>query len=186
MSEMIKDRVLADSARVYGLNYCTLRYPDTVGGNPALRSSPASARPVHFLDAAVQAAIGRRDAVRFASKGFDTPDGSAVREMVHVEDVAAAHLAALRKGLAETAWHATLNCGLGRGFSAHEVIGAVERVTNLKVPRRERPPQPGEPASLVYETGQIRDQLGWEPAHTALEDLARDVYRWKMIQLRAA
>ena len=184
-SLVLKERVLAVCARVYGLNYCTLRYPETVGGNPALRSSPASAGPLHFLGTVVQAVIGKRDAVR-TGRSFATPDGSPIREMVHVEDVAAAHVAALCKAMAEPAWHATLNCGMGTGFSALEVIEAVERVTNLKVPRRERARLRHEPASLIYDTGQARAELAWAPTHTELEALVRDVYRWKMVQLRAA
>ena len=185
MSELMKERILVDTADGFGLSYCVLRHPFTVGGDPRLHGGRLYGQGT-VIEAAVAAAIGKRDIVRIAVTDGATPDGTALREFITVDDVASAHVAALRTMLSRPQWRGVFNCGSGQGFSELEVAGAVERVTNLKVRRAERTPMAGEALARVLDSSAFRNATGWRPAHCDLDDLVRIVYYGVASQLRVA
>lgn len=185
MSELMKERILADTGDGFGLSYCVLRHPYTAGGDPRLHGARLYGQGT-FIEAAIATAIGKRDLVRIAVTDGATIDGSALREFIAVDDIALAHVAALRTMLTHPLWRGVFNCGIGRGFSEMEVVNAVERVTNLTVRRAERTPTAGEPLARVLDSSAFRNATGWRPVHDNLDDLVRMVYLGVSSQLRVA
>src|SRR5690606_8217395 len=128
-SKLMTERMLADSAAAHPLNYCALRYFNVAGADPQGRSGQSTAGATHLIKVAVEAALGKRDHVSVYGTDYDTPDGTGVRDYIHVSDLAAAHVLALEALIGEPRRSLTMNCGYGRGFSVFEVLDAVDRVT---------------------------------------------------------
>src|SRR3546814_356005 len=141
-SKLMTERMLADTAAAHPMNFCALRYFNVAGADPKGRSGQSTAGATHLIKVAVEAAIGKRGHVSVYGTDYDTPDGTGVRDYIHVSDLAAAHINALEKLIADPGTSHTLNCGYGRGFSVLEVLDAVDRVTNLKLDRRLEPRRP--------------------------------------------
>ena len=135
-SKLMTERMLKDAAAAHPLNYCALRYFNVAGADPQGRSGQSTAGATHLIKVAVEAAIGKRAGVDVFGTDFETPDGTGVRDYIHVSDLAAAHVHALARLLADPARSLTMNCGYGRGYSVLEVLDAVDRVTNQKIERR--------------------------------------------------
>jgi UDP-glucose 4-epimerase len=133
----------------------------------------------HLIKIAVEAASGKRDAVAVYGTDFPTRDGTGVRDYIHVSDLAAAHVAALDRLVAEPKVSHTLNCGYGRGFSVLEVLDAVDRVTNLSIERRLEGRRAGDPAELVADNAAILSTLDWKPARDDLDGIVRDALAWE-------
>lgn len=184
-SEWMKERIFVDSADVFWVGYCILRYFDAVGGAAHYRRSGRAAQN-GLLTRTIQAAIGRRKPLRLPFHGFATRDGSPERDYVSVQDVAQAHVVAIEKLIADPGWRAELNCSTGRGVTISELVSVVERVTMLKVPSSSRDGLPDEMPSLVLDNSALRQQMGWAPEHTAFEALVREAYRVELNQQQAA
>jgi UDP-glucose 4-epimerase len=177
-SKLMSEWMLEDVAAAHPLRYVALRYFNVAGADPAGRIGQSTPEATHLVKVACEHVVGKRDAVSIFGADFDTPDGTGVRDYIHVEDLADAHLKALdylRAGGAAT----TLNCGYGRGFSVREVLAMVEKVAGRKLVVREEPRRAGDPPQLVAQAGRIRKVLGWEPRHQDLEGIVRTALAWE-------
>ncbi|MDR6127937.1 UDP-glucose 4-epimerase [Sphingomonas sp. SORGH_AS802] len=179
MSKLMTETMLADVAAAHPINYCALRYFNVAGADPAGRSGQSTAGATHLIKVAVEAATGKRDGVGVFGTDFPTPDGTGVRDYIHVTDLAAAHVAALAKLVAQPGESHVMNCGYGRGFSVNEVLDAVDRVTNLRIERRYEGRRAGDPAELVADNAKILATLNWRPAHDDLGGIIRDALAWE-------
>jgi UDP-glucose 4-epimerase len=178
-SKLMTERMLADAAAAHPLNYCALRYFNVAGADPAGRSGQSTRGATHLIKVAVEAATGKRDHVDVYGTDYDTPDGTGIRDYIHVTDLAEAHVMALARLVEQPAASHVLNCGYGRGFSVLEVLDAVDRVTNLKVERRLAPRRAGDPPSLVADNGRILATLPWRPRRDDLDRIVADALAWE-------
>ena len=179
MSKLMTEAMLADVSRAHPLNYCALRYFNVAGADPECRTGQSTAGATHLIKVAVEAALGKRDGVDVYGTDYATPDGTGVRDYIHVSDLAAAHVLALEALAAEPARSLTMNCGYGRGFSVLEVLDAVDRVTNRKIERRFAPRRAGDPDSLISDNSRIRATLPWIPRHADLDTIVRHALAWE-------
>jgi UDP-glucose 4-epimerase len=179
MSKLMTEAMLRDVAAAHPINYCALRYFNVAGADPQGRSGQSTVGATHLIKIAVEAATGKREAVSVFGTDFDTPDGTGVRDYIHVSDLAAAHVAALELLVAEPAKSHTLNAGYNRGFSVNEVLDAVDRVTNLTIQRRYEGRRAGDPAALVADNGAILAALPWRPQRDDLETIVKDALAWE-------
>jgi UDP-glucose 4-epimerase len=179
MSKLMTEIMLKDVAAAHPINYCALRYFNVAGADPKGRSGQSTVGATHLIKIAVEAAIGKRDAVGVYGTDFATRDGTGVRDYIHVSDLAAAHVAALELLIERPGESHTLNCGYGRGFSVLEVLDAVDRVTNLAIERRMEGRRAGDPAELVADNSAILATLPWRPERDDLEGIVRDALAWE-------
>ena len=187
MSKLMTEIMLADTAKAHSMNYCALRYFNVAGADPEARSGQSTAGATHLIKVAVEAALGKRDSVSVFGTDYDTPDGTGVRDYIHVSDLAAAHVLALEALMADPSRSLTMNCGYGRGFSVLEVLDAVDRVTNRKIDRVMRPRRAGDPDSLISDNGLIKATLPWRPQHDDLDTIVDHAIAWerKLTEIRA-
>ena len=158
--------------------YVVLRYFNVAGADPQARIGLATVGATHLLKIAVEAATGQRAKVDVFGTDYPTPDGSCVRDFIHVSDLAQAHRAALsylRDGGAST----TLNCGYGRGYSVLETIEAVRRVSGRNFAVQYAPRRPGDIMTLIADTSRIRSTLDWKPQYDDLETIATHALAWE-------
>lgn len=180
MSKLLSEAILADAAAAHGLSYGIVRWLDAAGADPDGRSGPSATSNHHMIAMALEVALGKRDHVTIAGIDLPTPDGSTVRDYVHVSDLADAHVAVLEGLLAEPARNLCVNCGYGRGFSTLEILDAVERVTNVRIERVHTAPAPHEPPVLVTDNRMILETLDWQPRFADLEEIVRSTYQWEL------
>jgi len=187
MSKLMTEAMLADVATAHALNYCALRYFNVAGADPHARTGQSTAGATHLIKVAVEAALGIRDHVSVFGSDYDTPDGTGVRDYIHVSDLAAAHVLALEALVSNPSRSLTMNCGYGRGFSVLEVLDAVDRVTNRKIERRMEGRRAGDPGSLISDNALIRKTLPWVPKFDDLELIVRHALEWerKLGEIRA-
>ncbi|MDR3466457.1 MAG: UDP-glucose 4-epimerase GalE [Xanthobacteraceae bacterium] len=177
-SKWVTEMMLRDIAAATPFTFVALRYFNVAGADPGGRTGQSTRAATHLVKAAVQAVLGIRAGLEIYGTDYPTPDGTCVRDYIHVTDLAAAHLAALdhlRAGGAS----ATLNCGYGHGYSVRQVVDAVKRVSGGDFPTADRPRRPGDPASIVADTRAIRQALAWVPAHDNLDAIVRDALAWE-------
>jgi UDP-glucose 4-epimerase len=179
MSKLMTEAMLKDVAAAHPMNYCALRYFNVAGADPQGRSGQSTVGATHLIKIAVEAATGKRDAVAVYGTDFDTPDGTGVRDYIHVSDLAAAHVAALDLLVERPGESHTMNCGYGRGFSVLEVLDAVDRVTNMKLERRMEGRRAGDPAALIADNSRILATLPWRPARDDLDTIVTDALAWE-------
>jgi UDP-glucose 4-epimerase len=178
-SKLMTELMLRDVAAAHDFSYCALRYFNVAGADPQGRTGQSTAGATHLIKVAVEAALGKREGVSVFGTDYDTPDGTGVRDYIHVSDLAAAHVLALENLLADPARSHTLNCGYGRGFSVLEVLDAVDRVTNLTIKRTLEPRRAGDPDSLISDNREIVARFGWQPKHADLEQIVTDALQWE-------
>ncbi|QUL37696.1 UDP-glucose 4-epimerase GalE [Erythrobacter sp. JK5] len=178
-SKLMTEQMLADTAAAHPLNYCALRYFNVAGADPRARSGQSTAGATHLIKVAVEAALGKRDHVSVFGTDYDTPDGTGVRDYIHVSDLAAAHVLALEALIAEPAVSLTMNCGYGRGFSVLDVLDAVDRVTNVRIERRFEARRAGDPAALISDPTRIRSTLPWQPQFADLDTIIGHALQWE-------
>ncbi|MBR2269688.1 UDP-glucose 4-epimerase GalE [Sphingobium sp.] len=188
MSKLMTEIMLADVAAAHPLNFCVLRYFNVAGADPQGRSGQSTAGATHLIKVAVEAALGKRSHVSVFGSDFDTPDGTGVRDYIHVSDLANAHVLALEGLIAAPEENYTLNCGYGRGFSVLEVLDAVDRVTNMTINRRIEGRRAGDPDSLISDNRKIMAQFPWQPKHANLEEIVNHALAWerKLTDIRGA
>jgi UDP-glucose 4-epimerase len=179
MSKLMTEIMLADTARAHSLNYCALRYFNVAGADPQARSGQSTAGATHLIKVAVEAALGKRSHVGVFGTDYDTPDGTGVRDYIHVSDLAAAHVLALEALIANPVRSLTMNCGYGRGFSVLEVLDAVDRVTNRQIVRHMEPRRPGDPGALVSDNRLIKATLPWQPRYADLDTIVTHALAWE-------
>ena len=178
-SKLMTEQMLRDVAHAHDFNYCALRYFNVAGADPSGRSGQATVGATHLIKIAAEAACGKRDSVSIFGNDFPTPDGTGVRDYIHVSDLASAHLHALDALVGEPETNHTLNCGYGRGFSVLEVIDCVERVSGIKLDRRVGPRRAGDPATLVADNSRLLSHFSWRPKYAELDVIVADALRWE-------
>ena len=179
MSKLMTEFMLGDVAAAHPLNFCALRYFNVAGADPEARTGQSTAGATHLIKVAVEAALGKRDAVAVFGTDYATPDGTGVRDYIHVSDLAAAHVLALEALIADTGRSLTMNCGYGRGFSVLEVLDAVDRVTNQKINRKLEPRRAGDPDSLISDNARIKATLPWLPKYADLDVIVAHALAWE-------
>ena len=178
-SKLMTEQMLADAAAAHPFNYGALRYFNVAGADPEGRSGQSTAGATHLIKVACEAATGKREAVSVFGTDYATPDGTGVRDYIHVSDLAAAHVLALEALIAEPERSFTMNCGYGRGFSVLEVLDAVDRVTNMRIERRMEARRAGDPGELVSDPSRIRATLPWEPRFADLDTIIAHALNWE-------
>jgi UDP-glucose 4-epimerase len=178
-SKLMTERMLADTAAAHPINYCALRYFNVAGADPRARAGQSTAGATHLLKVAVEAATGSRDSVTVFGTDYDTPDGTGVRDYIHVSDLAAAHLLALEALMAEPRRSLTMNCGYGRGFSVLEVLDAVDRATNRRIERVMAERRAGDAGSVVADPARIKATLPWRPELDSLDTIVAHALQWE-------
>ena len=176
-SKAMAERALYWAGRVHGLRSARLRYFNAAGADPAGRLGEDHRPESHLIPLVIDAALGRRPALEVYGDDYPTADGTCIRDYVHVTDLAAAHLLALRA--LETEPGVTWNLGCGAGHSVLAVIRAVERISGLTVPYRMAPRRAGDPPILVASSDRAR-AAGWSPRHEALDDIVRTAFAWRL------
>ena len=179
-SKMIAERILADIAGAAAQRFAILRYFNVAGADPQARIGEATPDNSHLVKLACETALGLRPAMRINGTDYPTPDGTCVRDYIHVVDLARAHLAALehlQRGGAST----VLNCGYGHGASVRAVLETVRRVTGINFPIEAGPRRPGDPAVLVAGYAKIRRVLDWQPQHDDLEFIVGTAWAWERV-----
>src|SRR3546814_587012 len=179
MSKLMTEYMLRDVAAAHPMNFCALRYFNVAGADPQGRIGQSTAGATHLIKVAVEAALGKREGVAVFGTDFDTPDGTGVRDYIHVTDLAAAHVFALEALMAEPGRSHLLNCGYGRGFSVLEVLDAVDRVTNMPIKRTLGPRRAGDPAALISDNRAILATFPWEPRYADLDLIVRHALAWE-------
>ncbi len=179
MSKLMTEAMLGDVAKAHPLNYCALRYFNVAGADPQARAGQSTTGATHLIKVAVEAALGKRGHVDVFGTDYDTPDGTGVRDYIHVSDLAAAHVLALGALIAEPTRSLTMNCGYGRGFSVLEVLDAVGRATGTAIERRLSPRRAGDPDTLISDNARIRATLPWVPQHADLDTIVTHALAWE-------
>ncbi|MFT8244462.1 UDP-glucose 4-epimerase GalE [Roseomonas sp. BN140053] len=177
-SKLASERMLGEAGAAHGLNTVVLRYFNVAGADPAGRAGQRTLRATHLLKVACEAALGRRNVVEVYGNDYPTPDGTGLRDYIHVSDLADAHVAALRH-LLSGGGSLTLNCGYGRGLSVREVLSAVERVTGSPLPVRYTARRAGDPPALIAQADRIKEVLGWKPVRQDLDGIIRSALAWE-------
>jgi UDP-glucose 4-epimerase len=177
-SKLMTEMILEDVAAATPLRFAALRYFNVAGADPHGRSGQSTPTATHLIKVAAQAALGQRDRVMIYGDDYPTPDGTGVRDYIHVSDLADAHLAALR-ALDVAAGNLVLNIGYGRGSSVIDVLDAVDRVARAKLVREVAARREGDPATLVADTTRTRGTLDWTPRFADLDTIVAHALAWE-------
>jgi UDP-glucose 4-epimerase len=177
-SKLMTEWILQDTARATDLRYAALRYFNVAGADPKGRAGQSTPRATHLIKVACQAVLGQRPCLEVFGTDFPTPDGSCLRDYIHVTDLARAHILALDH-LRRGGDSITLNCAYGRGFSVLEVVDAVKRVSGVDFEVRLAPRRAGDPASIVATGEKVRSVLDWTPVHDDLDTIIRHALAWE-------
>lgn len=179
MSKLMTEIMLKDVAAAHPINYCALRYFNVAGADPQARTGQSTAGATHLIKVAVEAALGKRESVGVFGTDFATPDGTGVRDYIHVSDLAHAHVLALEALIEAPGRSLTMNCGYGTGFSVLNVLDAVDRVTNMKINRIMSPRRAGDPDSLISDNSRIKATLPWVPQYADLDLIVAHAVAWE-------
>jgi UDP-glucose 4-epimerase len=178
-TKLMTEQMLADAARAHGLRYVALRYFNVSGADPQGRAGESIKKPSHLIKRAVQVAVGILPQLGIFGEDYPTPDGTCIRDYIHVTDLVDAHLLALHH-LAGGGGSLILNCGHGTGVSIREVVAAVERATGTTLPVRSEPRRPGDPPALIAAADRIRATLGWAPKYD-LDAMVASALAWEKL-----
>ena len=177
-SKLMTEWMLRDVHAAHGLQYVALRYFNVAGADPKGRTGQSTPRATHLIKVACQTALGQRGALEIFGTDYQTPDGTCLRDYIHVSDLAAAHvdaLAHLRRG----GESGVFNCGYGKGYSVREVVKAVERAAGAPLPVRYAPRREGDPAAIVAGAARVREVLGWQPRYDNLDLIVESALGWE-------
>jgi UDP-arabinose 4-epimerase len=176
-SKLMTERALSWLGRSHGLRHVALRYFNAAGADPDGEIGERHDPETHLIPLVLEAALGRQPAIEIYGTDYPTPDGTAIRDYIHVQDLADAHVRALDR-LLGGGDSIALNLGTGAGHSVREVIAAAERVTGRAVPRRESARREGDPPALIADPGLARSLLDWRPALSSLDDIIATAWKW--------
>jgi UDP-glucose 4-epimerase len=177
-SKLMTEWMLRDSAFAHDLEYVALRYFNVAGADPSGRTGQSTPRATHLIKVACQTALGQRDHMDIFGEDYDTPDGTCIRDYIHVSDLIAAHIDALdylRKGGQSNVF----NCGYGAGYSVREVIKSVEKAFGGSFDVRPAERRAGDPPALVAGADRVRSELGWKPQHDDLDFIVESALNWE-------
>ena len=177
-SKLMTELMLHDSHVAYGLNYIALRYFNVAGADPKGRSGQSTPRATHLIKVACETALGKRKSMDVFGTDYPTPDGTCLRDYIHVSDLIAAHVEALRH-LRGNGASGIFNCGYGKGYSVLEVIKAVERANGAPISHVLGPRRAGDPAGIVAGADRVREVLGWKPKYNDLDFIVRSALDWE-------
>ncbi len=175
-TKLVIERALSDYAAAYGWSYAALRYFNASGAAAEGDLGEDHDPETHLIPIVLQTALGQREAVLVFGDDYPTPDGTCIRDYIHVEDLAAAHISALNRLGPGVQFQ--LNLGTGAGFTVRQVIDACERVSGRKIPCRIAPRRAGDPPALVANAERARRELGWHPKYTTIESIVETAWRW--------
>ena len=177
-SKLMTEWMLEDCSRAHDFRYAVLRYFNVCGADPEGRTGQVSPVPTHLIKRALLVALDRLPVLDIFGTDYPTPDGTGVRDYIHVTDLAAAHLLAL-DALRDGAPSTSYNCGYGKGLSVREIIAAVEKVVGRPLPIRESQRRAGDPPILIADPSRIRKTLGWQPKHDDITDIVTSALEWE-------
>jgi UDP-glucose 4-epimerase len=182
-SKLLVEQMLAWLNRIHGLEYASLRYFNVAGaaeGPEGIVRGESHQPETHLIPLVLDVALGRRASIRIYGDDYPTPDGTCIRDYIHVSDLAEAHLLALSALAAESGPKEPLiyNLGNGQGFSVRDVVESARRVTGHPIPVQNHPRRPGDPAVLVASSARAMRELGWKPRYTSLDDIIRTAWIW--------
>ncbi|KLK92587.1 UDP-glucose 4-epimerase [Microvirga vignae] len=177
-SKQLTEVMLRDVAAVHDMRFVAIRYFNVAGADPAMRHGQSTANATHLIKVAVQTALGMRPSMDIYGTDYPTPDGTCIRDYIHVTDLIAAHMQALdylRKGGESI----VVNCGYGHGYSVSEVIDTVRKVSGRPIEARIAPRRAGDPATIVADSARIRARLEWQPRYDDLATIVDHTLRWE-------
>lgn len=177
-SKLMTEWMLEDVARAHEFRPIILRYFNVAGADPKGRTGQSTPKATHLIKRAARVALGREPHLNVFGTDYPTPDGTGVRDYIHVTDLAAAHVLAL-DALRAGGPAAIYNCGYGRGLSVREVVAGMERVLGRPLPVKEAPRRAGDPPTLISDPTRIKKALGWKPAHESLDGIIRSALEWE-------
>ena len=185
-SKLTTEWMLRDASAAHPFNYGALRYFNVAGADPQGRTGQQGKGSTHLIKVAVEAAVGKRDHISVFGTDYDTPDGTCIRDYIHVSDLAAAHVAALEWLIEHPGENLTANCGYGRGLSVLEVLNAVDRLTNRPIKRMMEGRRAGDPPMLISANKRILETLDWHPQYQEIDTIVGDALAWerKLLELR--
>lgn len=178
-SKLMTERMLADASATYPFNYGALRYFNVAGADPHGRVGQIGKGSTHLIKVAVEAAVGKRDHISVFGTDYPTPDGTCIRDYIHVSDLAAAHVAALEWLAEHPGENLVMNCGYGRGLSVLEVLDAVDRRTNQPLKRVMEGRRAGDPPELIASNERLLETLAWRPAYADIDTIVDHALAWE-------
>ena len=178
-SKLMTERMLEDASAAYPFNYGALRYFNVAGADPQGRTGQIGKGSTHLIKVAVEAAVGKREQVAVYGSDYPTPDGTCIRDYIHVSDLAAAHVAALDWLTQHPDRNLVMNCGYGTGLSVLEVLDAVDRTNGEPVKRVMEGRRAGDPPALVAANARLLDTLDWRPAYADIDRIVGDALAWE-------
>ncbi len=178
-TKLMVEQVLADYEKAYGLSSVCLRYFNAAGADPEGQLGERHEPETHLIPLVLQAASGRRPHIGVFGRDYDTPDGTCVRDYIHIQDLCSAHWLALQS-LVDGASSQAYNLGNGQGFSVQEVIDTAQQVTGRPIAVVNGPRRAGDPARLIADSRLVREKLGWQPRYAKLSTIVEHAWRWEM------
>jgi UDP-glucose 4-epimerase len=178
-SKLMTERMLEDASAAHGFNYGALRYFNVAGADPQGRTGQIGKGSTHLIKIACEAAVGKRPHVAIYGNDYPTPDGTCIRDYIHVSDLAAAHVAALDWLVEHPQENLAMNCGYGKGLSVSEVLDAVDRLTDHPVKRVIEGRRAGDPPELVADNHRLLETLEWRPAYADIDRIVGDALAWE-------
>jgi UDP-glucose 4-epimerase len=178
-SKLMSEQMIRDYSHASGMKHVILRYFNVAGADVSGQLGQNNPKASHLIKATCDAALGRRSVVNIFGTDFDTPDGTGIRDYIHVQDLARAHVDALEY-LASGGSSETFNCGYGQGYSVREVIAMVRQVSGQEFTVIEADRRAGDPAAVVAVAHKIQQVLGWQPQYNDLEAIVHSAYRWEV------
>jgi UDP-glucose 4-epimerase len=185
-SKLMTERMLEDASAAHPFNYGALRYFNVAGADPAGRSGQIGRGSTHLIKVAVETAVGKRDHVAVFGTDYPTPDGTCIRDYIHVSDLAAAHVAALERLIEQPGENLVMNCGYGEGLSVLEVLDAVDRINGKPVNRVMEGRRAGDPPALVASNARLKQTLDWQPRHAGIDEIVTHALTWERSLLEHA
>ena len=178
-SKLMTERMLKDASAAHEFNYGALRYFNVAGADPGGRTGQIGRGSTHIIKIACEAAVGKRPHVAVYGDDYPTPDGTCIRDYVHVSDLAAAHVATLDRLVANPDDNLVMNCGYGKGLSVLEVLDAVDRLTHVPVKRVIEGRRAGDPPELIADNHRLLETLEWRPAYADIDRIVGDALAWE-------
>src|SRR3989338_462290 len=184
-SKMMSERIIMDFAKASPFRYVILRYFNVAGADPKARIGQATPKATQIIKVSTEVVVGKRKSLTIFGTDYPTKDGTCIRDYIHVEDLASAHLAALDY-LSKSGKSVVLNCGYGHGYSVREVIETVQRVSKSKILVQEGPRRAGDPAMVIADNKKIQKVLGWKPKYDNLDLIVETALNWEKKLLEKA
>jgi len=178
-SKLMTERMLEDASAAHSFNYGALRYFNVAGADPQGRAGQIGKGSTHLIKVAVEAAVGKRGHVTVYGTDYPTPDGTCIRDYIHVSDLAAAHVATLERLIDQPGENSVMNCGYGQGLSVLEVLDSVDRVNGTPVPRQRGDRRAGDPPQLVASNARMLETLDWRPAYADIDMIVAHALSWE-------